>query len=479
VNFLYNRKQELSELNLFAEEEKAGFLYVRGRRRVGKSWMLVNWVGKRKDCIYFSGKKDATKQETLQQFIQAWSVKTASNKLIELRPEMLSWDRVFNELLEFQKQENKRLILVFDEIQWIAKDGSGFIGSLKAAWILFEMSRLVSVIVCGSSNKFFSDHVGGEEKMLRGIATRAPLWIEPIPLSQFRKYLFPKWNQIEIALTYMFLGGIPYYLQQINLKYGFVHAINEAIFAKESIFITEVDELLSLEFNKSGIKRVKEILTVIGIYGCSQAKIRKTLNLSSSTISEMCEKLVEFNILFQDQSKKYGKGVETRYYLRDFYLIFYFSIQNKYLKRISRNSQGKDLIFSEIINKNGYYIENFTGIAFENLVHYLLDTSEPESKLYKKLKLTDNDFIVSFLSDSNSQIDLVVKHSTDRLIRILECKWGKENSDEIEALCNKEYPLKPTEHRLNVIIKSQKPSKSYEKLCKEFEVVLITLDDLM
>ncbi|MBI4356279.1 MAG: AAA family ATPase [Gammaproteobacteria bacterium] len=480
----YPRTFEINELKKFAEQDKAGFLYVRGRRRIGKSWVLINWSSKRKNCIYFSGKKDATKQETLRQFIQTWYQATQSKILLELRFDLISWDRIFSEILLYQTKLQQKVILIFDEIQWIAKEGSGFIGSLKAAWVSFEISGFVSIVVCGSSNKFFSDKVGGEEKILRGIATRSPLWIHPVPLRDVKKFFFPKWNEQEVALTYLLFGGVPYYLSQLEGRIGFVHAINRAAFSRESIFIHEVDEVLGLEFNKAGLETVKKILSGINIFGASQSDVRKTLEISSSTVSEVFEKLIDYGILFleEDFGKRVSisrKGIETRYFLRDFYLNFYFSVYQKYVKRILTNSDGKNLIFSDsLLSKKGYYIENFSGKAFENLVRDLFLNNSPTSCLFKKLQLVDNDFELGTYRSRTSQIDLVVKHNRDRLVRIIECKWGQENSHEIDELCHKAFPLAPTEQRMNVMIRSPSSSKRYEKICRDNQVILLNLSDL-
>ena len=394
------RSNEIRELEIFSNQSKSGFMYLRGRRRVGKSWLLLHWINLNKNYLYFSGKRDASQKETIKSFIQTWSSFSNSTKLFELRSEYLTWDRIFQEMTHFEiqkratsktKQVNKPT-LVFDEIQWIAKDGSGFIGSLKAAWILIEMKAVFNIIVCGSSNKFFSNHVGGEEKILRGIATRSPLWIEPIPLAVVQKKIFPTWSKQEIALLYMIMGGIPYYLERIDPKFGFIQAINLSLFSKNTIFTNEINEILGLEFNKAGLNKVKQILEVVGIFGSTQSKIRKTLNLSSSTVSDICEKLLDYEILYTEENDKPEKGKESRLFLKDFYLNFYFSIYKNYLKRIGSNEDGKDLIFSEILSKNGYYIETFTGKAFENLVRFLISTGSPNSKLFKKLCLKNNKY---------------------------------------------------------------------------------------
>lgn len=311
----------------------------------------------------------------------------------------------------------------------------------------------------------------------RGIATRAQLWIEPIPLKAIKKYFLPKWNYMEVALTYMITGGVPYYLQQINPDLGFINGINKAFFSKETIYLEEVDELLGLEFNKAGISKIKKILTVISIYGASQAKIREVLKYSSSSLSELFEKLVTYKILSADETIR-KPGIEVKYFIKDFYLNFYFSVYQDRIKAIKNNTRGEEPLFSKLLNKNGYYIENFSGHAFENLIRAVLESSKKNSSLMKKLSLNDLNFEVLRYFSKTSQVDIVIKHKEDRLVRIVDCKWGKEDKSEIENLCQKIYPLAPTEQRINVIFKALKPSKSYVDVCKKDRVVLVVLEEL-
>ncbi len=79
----------------------AGFLYVRGRRRVGKSWLLTNWCQQKKNRIYFCGKKDLNSKKSILDFISTWSEFSNDNALLELKPQLLTWDKVFSEIIKF------------------------------------------------------------------------------------------------------------------------------------------------------------------------------------------------------------------------------------------------------------------------------------------------------------------------------------------------------------------------------------------
>src|SRR6185312_16311027 len=90
-----NRNAELSYLSSLKNENKSGFLYVRGRRRVGKSWLLQEFKNQcpKKECFYFSGVADLNNQETIERFIKEWEQFTGEQKLTLYKKSMQTWDR--------------------------------------------------------------------------------------------------------------------------------------------------------------------------------------------------------------------------------------------------------------------------------------------------------------------------------------------------------------------------------------------------
>lgn len=370
-------------------------------------------------------------------------------------------------------------------MQWLAKDQAGFIGSLKAAWVTLEREKLANVIICGSSNRFFCENVGGEERLLRGVATRSPIWVPPFSPCEVRKLCFPSWNIHEVAFVYLMVGGIPFYLNRFKEELGFVHAINQGVFSKESIFIEEIDEILNLEFNKAGTKTVKYILENIGTKHASQADIRKKLKLAPSTVSDVFEKLLDYEILFpiidlgMECHQRYKtQGKETKYRLKDFYLRFFFSVLQKLEQSVKSNQEGSNPIFpNRVITGKKFYVADFTGAAFERFVEFFFETAKPNSRVAQKINLYDKDFQIGAHKNPKSQIDVVINHKTDRIVRTIECKWGAESLKHLDEVCFKTFPLSSTQRRMNIIVTSYQPSQAYFRKAKYLGVKVLTLDD--
>jgi uncharacterized protein len=190
--------------------------------------------------------------QLLKKFCQAWDSFTGVAHLTRLRTQELSWLEVFETVGKYVCElKESPLVLMMDEIQWIAKRNIGFVSQLKEAWVQWEMNPSVKLIISGSSNRFFEDKTGGDAKILRGMRTHGDIWVRPFSLWEVRKYFFSKWTDEEICLIYMMTGGVPYYLCRVPKVTNFIRAVNETFFTRRTIFLEEIEEILDLEFNQT------------------------------------------------------------------------------------------------------------------------------------------------------------------------------------------------------------------------------------
>ncbi|MDR2395513.1 MAG: AAA family ATPase [Endomicrobium sp.] len=485
----FGRNDELETLNSFWEQKGSGFTYMRGRRRIGKSWLLKHFQAKHKNCFYYMGRPDETKEEIFIDFVKKWVLFSKETLLEDLRPELISWSRIFSEILKYAEKQKEPLILLFDEIQWIAKKGAGFIGSIKEAWIDWEMSGKIKVIICGSSNKFFSKYVGGEEKILRGIRTFNDITVKPFTLKETKDYYLKNFSNEEICLTYMMLGGCPYYLSTLNPSLGFIQAINSTIFTNKTIFLKEIYEILNLEFNKNGAMSATKILSSLGQDGKTVANIVKLTGLNPTVVLRTVKNLLEYDLIeeknfFGEKQKRNNAG--TSYIVKDFFLNFYFQIVLPLKSRIEMNEQG--LLFPQycIKSKKGFYIENFSGKAFEKLISYILSCKfyslKKAPNIFKKLLLNDVDFTVGTYSNQDVQIDIVVENKSDRIVRLIECKWLSNTDFSLENVCKKlslcNYPKPKGFIKKYYLALSQDVTSNMLEVAKKYDVELIGLEDL-
>jgi AAA+ ATPase superfamily predicted ATPase len=410
--------------------KKSGFTYVRGRRRIGKSTLLEKITSQNRTHIfYFTGAQDESATSAMARFAKQWDIFSPNSQLSKIKESELSWDFIFEQINQQIKiSRHPHIGLIFDEIQWLAKIGSGFLGLLKAAWLRFEANHKTRVIICGSSNKFFSLHVGGEEKTLRGLKTHSDIWVPSLTIAEIKKHYGHNYSVEEVMLGYMMLGGVPYYWNQINTQLNFMQAFNQALFTKSTVFIEEVDEVLKLEFNNKGLPTIKKILSQLAYPGKTATAIIKDSGLPESTTIEALEKLLEYNILGGDSPALNKAKINKSgllYYCKDPYLNFYFSLYKKWITKISSNKNS--FIISNVFDSTkSLFINGFTGPAFELVIRaHLENTHNIWTSLLKVLEIDNISWEVGRHWDKTHEIDIIIYNCEDRVNRIIECKWSK------------------------------------------------------
>ena len=141
-----NRDETVKVLKALVKRPGSDLVYLRGRRRVGKSWLLQHFKSQVPNYFYFMGQLDASARSQLEQCAVARDHFTRREQLGDLRPERLRWSTLFKAISEHAKALQQPLVLAFDEIQWLAKTGSGFISSLKEAWQHWEEERVLDAM---------------------------------------------------------------------------------------------------------------------------------------------------------------------------------------------------------------------------------------------------------------------------------------------------------------------------------------------
>lgn len=480
------REYELALLKETLDSRRSEFRIVRGRRRVGKTRLLQEATKGRGDIIYVSGMEDVNSDRMIR---DRFTEKLAefSKKEILKSVHNLSWPNIFQTMMDVSEGHEKFTVII-DEIQWLARQGSGFLSDLKEAWTTkFQPSGKIKIVICGSSSKFFEHKTAGAESVLYKLRTASDIFVLPMTLKETSFFCKKKWNRHEIALTQMMFGGIPYYLDLIAMpERGFMQCINDIAFTPKTIFFDEMLETLKLDI--SSTDRAIQLLSVIGQDGKTMETIARETLIPTSTLDELLEKLVTYQILFESYpfgEPRKSKDFGVRYYIRDEFLNFYFNVLDKQKNRIRNNTNNK-MIFNHIL-VDGYYINNFTGKAFELLIRKAVERNV-QTKIHKILSI---DNLPSYEVGSywqmkgsvGNQIDLMVDSEDDRCTRIIEVKWtnqkiGAESGNAIEQVLTRTFPNRKKRRVRHFVVASSGFTGDAQKLAEENSVKLIALDDI-
>src|SRR5665647_3164278 len=233
------REKELKNLNNLYDTDKFQFPVIYGRRRVGKT-ALINEFVKDKDTIYFTGIETNAKQN-LEYFSKSiFNYTTGSN----VAPVFSS----FQEALEyvFKLAEKKRIVLVIDEYPYVAKSYKAIASMLQVLIDKQKDTSKLFLILCGSSMSFMEEQVLGYKSPLYGRRT-SQFKILPFEFFESRKY-FKNFSDLDIATIYGIVGGTPQYLLQMDDNISLEHNIKDKLLNSTSYLFEEPNNLLPVSY---------------------------------------------------------------------------------------------------------------------------------------------------------------------------------------------------------------------------------------
>ncbi|MCK4766643.1 MAG: AAA family ATPase, partial [Candidatus Aminicenantes bacterium] len=140
-----DRDKELALLEKEYKRTGASFAVIYGRRRVGKTTLIKEFI-KNKQAIYCLADKQDKKIQ-LNRFKDIAAENWDDDVLRQISVD--SWDGIFNYILK-HNPPGKRLIIVIDEFQYLTKVNKAVPSIFQRIWDDVMKDRDIMLILCGS-----------------------------------------------------------------------------------------------------------------------------------------------------------------------------------------------------------------------------------------------------------------------------------------------------------------------------------------
>ena len=407
---IIGREHEQDILRHCVESQRAEFIAVYGRRRIGKTYLVKQYFNDAFD-FYTSGIYKVSRTEQLKRWqvqLNRYSGKKRS------RPK--DWFEAFDQLRDYLESRfnDEKLILFIDELPWLDTPKSGFLRALEVFWNSWASDRQgLKLIVCGSATTWMTNKLLGDKGGLHNRVTR-PIHLAPFTLNETERYLKSiglDWSRGEVLDTYMIMGGTPYYLSLLRPELSLRQNVDELFFSQNAILDSEYEFMFSSLFNASHTyRRVVECLSS-KMKGLTRSEIVKELKITESgMITEVMDNLEKCD--FIRRYKAFGKKQrDSIYQLTDMYTLFYlrFVKDNKGMNENawSTMSDGKRSVWS--------------GYAFEQVC--LLHTNQIKKALSIAGVASNICTWVNNGEGKGAQIDLVIDRA-DKVMNLCEMKYG-------------------------------------------------------
>ncbi len=225
------RKNEYAILEKCYESKQSQLVIVYGRYRVGKTF-LINQSFENKFAFKTTGVYQQNKKTQLANFaLELSRMDKKSHNAFE------DWPSAFSALEDYLDtlDENEKQVVFFDEMPWLDTKKGGFLPAFEFFWNNYGNAKNnLLFIVAGSASSWITNKLVCNKG---GFFNRhsARIYLEPFTLKETKEYLENQnihWSNYDIAQCYMIMGGIPFYLSQIDSSFSLNENIDH-IFFKE------------------------------------------------------------------------------------------------------------------------------------------------------------------------------------------------------------------------------------------------------
>ena len=272
----YGRDAELSKLNEMYGSGRFEFAVIYGRRRVGKTTLIREFI-RNKKFLFFAA-NESTAADNLLSLSRCIGGSHAAPVYSDYESALAA---------VFSAAENERLVFVVDEFPYLAEAYRGVSSILQ---ILIDHNRdrsKLMVILCGSSMSFMENQVLGYQSPLYG---RRTAQFKILPFTFFESLPFyQNFGNEDKALLYGATGGVPEYLNKINPQKTVRDNVTDLFLTPSGHFFEEPSNLIKQELREpstynaiieaiaGGASRLNEIATKCKIEGNKCAKYLSSL----------------------------------------------------------------------------------------------------------------------------------------------------------------------------------------------------------
>lgn len=406
------RSEELRELKQRYASDKTEIVGILGRRRIGKSQLIFHSHQDFDGVVISYECSDTGYADNLSQ-IESLVQEKMGNRFLHFSS--------LYDILSYLEQEaaSRKILFIIDEYPYM-RDGKKTDSEIKNAIDDFNMRGLdnpLKFILCGSAVKTM-EVLDDSSMPLHGRFTKV---IRLLPLNYLDSAsFFPDASLEDKVKYYAVLGGVPYYLKQINPNRSFDENIIDLFFSSSPLLATELENQINGEINK--IEKATFILDILKNKTISYSDILQVFNATfpNGSIDYPLKKLLEMKVIEKIVVEQSNGKRKPYYRISDHSIAFYYSfLVRHYANRILFSD--RDYYETFIKEKLD---SSFIPVMFERIVFQFIALMNKkgalEYRLYDLFPYVINDKVTK----KSYQFDVVGK--TDAGLINFECKFQKD-----------------------------------------------------
>lgn len=457
------RATELQTLNSLFNKNTFEFLILYGRRRIGKTSLLKEFLKDKTSVFYMSEEKnDHLNILTFCQSIYAYFGVHSRTPLLN------TWNDIFSFISEQDIQD--RFVLVIDEFPYLAQENASLMSKLQHSIDHEWADKNIFLVLCGSSVSFMENELMGAKSPLFGRRT-SRIKLEPFQYLDSSKFC-PNYTLEDKVRMYGIFGGVPQYLKMIDPSHSLKENVCNTILSSSSYLYDEPIMLLKTELRNPNV--YNSILDVMGKGATRINDISMKIHEEPAKCSKYIQVLIHLGIIQKRLplgNKETGRN--TIYQISDPFFHFWYRFVSGNLHSIEMMSSSQ--FYDHFIAAE---LDTYIGLEFELVCTQYMQMLNYHGKLpflatkigrwwgNNKYKKCEDDVDILLLGDDKAMF--------------CECKWRTIlfDNQELSDLKDVSRVFDVKDKYYALFSKSGYTLGVKEQLGLEHPLMLLTLEDL-
>lgn len=403
-----NRQDELASLEKIHRTGGFQFVPIYGRRRVGKTRLIQEFI-KGKKALYFLA-DSVSETEQLKNLGRIIGEHFKDSILVDAG--FKDWYQFF---LYIKEKQKTRLIIVIDEFPYLVNSNPAISSIFQKGIDEYLKKTNIFLILLGSSIGMMEKEVLFYKAPLYGRRT-ASLEVREMTVDALKDF-FPRRSFEEIAKIYSVFGTIPAYIEKFNPQHDIFRNIRDLILDKGSFLYNEVEYILREE-----LREPRNYFVILKAIALGKRKLSEIINetgFEKSMVSRYIDILRGLRFVEKDipvTEKHPEKSKQGLYRLHDKFFAFWFKYVFPNRSRL------------EIGNID--YVMKLIKDSFE---HHISTVYEDVCMDMCKKLMADGLMQYTIIGkwwSRNEEIDIIALDEDSKTAYFGECKWSTKKVGE-------------------------------------------------
>lgn len=406
-----DREQEIDTLQNEYERAGSSLVILYGRRRVGKTTLISEFIKDKKALFFLASEESETQNRSLFREKAADFIDSDLLRNADIR----NWDMLFKAIMD--AHFDSKPVIVLDEFQYLGKTSPAFLSVFQRIWEEILKNQSVMVILCGSLISMMESQTLAYSSPLYGRRT-AQIRLGQIPFAYYHEFFSNK-SRRELIELYSVTGGVPKYIELFSEGRDIYSAIQECVLNRSGYLYDEPHFLLQQEVTDIG--SYFSIIRAIAAGNSKLSAISAFLEIKATSLTKYLKTLIDLDILkrevpiTEDNPDKSKKGL---YKIKDNYLRFWFAFVYPNMSFIE---SGHSLIVMNKIKQS--LVKNHIAFVYEDICRERMwDLNAASAWPFSFIKL-------GRYWDSRTEIDIAALDPDGKNLILGECKYWQEPVD--------------------------------------------------